>query len=82
MQHVEGNVGNGEEFARVGYGETDVGYGEGGKVFRAERQELDGPAPEDYALIPGFEGIGGNGLYGFRDEAHDFVGVVVELMGS
>lgn len=56
-------------------------YGKGGKVFRAEREELDGPAAEDEALIPGFEGIWGNGSNGFRDEAHDLVGVIVELTG-
>ena len=53
--------------------------GKGGEVFRTEREELDGPAPEDQALIPGFEGIGGDGSNGFRDEAHDVIGVVVEL---
>lgn len=30
LDHVEGNVGNGEEFAGVGDGEADVGDGEGG----------------------------------------------------
>lgn len=47
LQHVEGNVGNGEEFARVRYGEADVRYGERGEVFRAEGEVLDSPAPED-----------------------------------
>ena len=57
-------------------------YGEGWEVLRAEREELDGPAPEDKALIPGLERIRGNGLNGFCDEAHDVAGVVVELAGS
>lgn len=54
-------------------------YGKGGEVFCAEREELDGPAPKDKTLIPGLEGIWGHGSNGFRDEAHDVVGVVVEL---
>ena len=57
-------------------------YGEGWEVLGAEREELDGPAPEDEALIPGLEGIRGDGSNGFCDEAHDVTGVVVELAGS
>lgn len=56
-------------------------YWEGGEVFRAEREELEGPAAEDQALVPGSEGIGGDGSDGFGDEAHDVVGIVVELAG-
>lgn len=56
--------------------------GEGGEVFCAEGEELDGPAAEDQALVPRFERVWGDGLNGFRDEAHDVVGVVVELKGS
>ena len=47
LQHIEGNVRNREKFARVRYAEPDMRYGKGGEVFRAERKELDGPAPED-----------------------------------
>ena len=57
-------------------------YGEGWEVLRAEREELDGPTPEDKALIPGLERIWGDRLNGFCDEAHDVVGVVVELTDS
>ena len=78
LQHVEGHVGDGEELARVRYGEADVGYREGREVLRAEREEFDRPATEDYSLIPRFK-VWGDGLDGFRDETHDLVGVVVEL---
>ena len=54
-------------------------YWKGGKIFRAEGEELDGPATEDEALVPRFEGVWRNRLNCFRDEAHDIVGVVVEL---
>ena len=47
LQHVEGDVGDGEEFARVRDGEADVRDWEGRKVLRAEGEELDGPASED-----------------------------------
>ena len=57
MKHVEGYVRDGEELARIRYGETNVRYGEGWEVLRAEREELDGPAPEDKALIPELERI-------------------------
>ena len=82
LQHVERYVRNREELARVRYGEADVRDGEGGEVFCAEGEELDGPAAEDQALVPRFERVWGGGLNGFRDEAHDVVGVVVELKGS
>ena len=81
LQHVEGDVGDREELARVRDGEADVRDGEGGQVFGAEGEVLDGPAAEDDALVPGFEGIRRHGSDGFGDEAHHFVGVVVELYG-
>lgn len=81
MQHVEGDVGDREELARVRDGEADVRYGIGGEVFRAEREEFEGPAAEDQALVPGFEGTWGDRLYGFGNEAHDVVGVIIELKG-
>lgn len=56
-------------------------YGIGGEVFGAERDELEGPAAEDQALVPGFEGTWADGVYGFGKEAHDVVGVIVELKG-
>ena len=79
LEDVEGDVGDREELARVRDGEADVRDGVRGEVFRAQREELDGPAAEDQALVPGFEGVRGDGLDGFGDEAHDVVGVVVEL---
>ena len=79
LQHIEGDVGNGEELAGVGYGEADMRYWKVGKVFRAEGEELDGPATENEALGPRFEGVRRNGLNCLRDEAHDVVSVVVEL---
>ena len=78
-KHVEGDVGDREEFARVWYGEADVGYGEGGEVFGAKREVFDGPAAEDQALIPWFQRVWGYGSNGFCDEAHDVVGVIIEL---
>lgn len=56
-------------------------YGITGEVFRAEREEFESPAAEDQALIPGFEGVWGDGLYAFSNEAHDVVGVIIELKG-
>ena len=56
-----------------------MGYGKRGEILRAEREILDGPAAEDYALVPRSDGIWGHGLNGFCDEAHDLVGVVIEL---
>ena len=61
-KHVEGYVGDREEFARVWYGEADVGYG-----------------AEDQALIPWFPRVWGYGSNGLCDEAHDVVGVIIEL---
>lgn len=81
LQHVEGDVGDREELARVRDGEADVRYGIGGEVFRAEREEFEGPAADDQALVPGFEGTWGDRLYGFGNEAHDVVGVIIELKG-
>ena len=57
-------------------------YGEGGEVFRAEREKLEGPAAENQALIPGFERTWGDGLNGFCNEAHDVVGIIIELKDS
>lgn len=54
-------------------------YWKVGEVFRAEGEELEGPTPEDEALVPRFEGVRQNGMNCFRDEAHDVFGVVVEL---
>lgn len=56
-----------------------MGYGKGGQVFGAEREKFGGPAPEHQALIPGAVGIWAHGSNGLRDEAHDVIGVVVEL---
>ena len=78
-QHVEGYIGDREELARVRYGEADVRYGERGEGFGAKREIFDGPAAENYALVPWFEGVRMHGLNGLCDEAHYFVGVVVEL---
>lgn len=36
LEHVEGDVGDGEELSGVGDGEADVGYGKEGKVRGAE----------------------------------------------
>ena len=82
LQHVEGDVGDGEELARVRDGEADVGDWEGGEVAGAEGEELDGPAAEDQALVPRFEGVWGDGVNRFCDEAHDVFGVVVELRST
>ena len=57
-------------------------YGKGGEVFRAEREEFDGPAAEDQTVMPRFERVCGDGLDGLCDQPHDVVGVVVELMES
>lgn len=38
-----------------------------------------GPAAQEDALVPGAGGGGGDGVDGGGDEAHDGVGVVVEL---
>ena len=79
-KHIEGYVGDREKFARVWDGEADVGYREGGEVFGAKREVSDGPAAEDQALIPWFQRVWGYGSNGFRNEAHDFVGVIIKLV--
>lgn len=48
------------------------GWRTGGKVTY-------GPAAQEDALVPGAGGGGGDGEDGGGDEAHDGVGVVVEL---
>ena len=41
LEQVEGDGGVGEEAAGVGEGEADVGYGVGGEVGGAEREEFE-----------------------------------------
>ena len=79
LQHVEGDVGDGEELAGVRDGEADVGDGEGWKVGAAEGEVFGCPAPEDDTLVPGPVGCGPDGGYGGGDETHDGVGIVVGL---
>jgi hypothetical protein len=79
LQHVEGDVGDGEELPGVGYREADVRYRECREVFSAEGEEFGGPAAEDETLVPGLEGVWRDGSDGFGDEAHYGIVIIVEL---
>ena len=57
-----------------------MSYWEVRQIFRAEREVFCGPTAEDDALGPPSCGVGRYGLDGFGNEAHDGVGIVVELI--
>ena len=79
LEHVERDIGDGEELAGVGDGEADVGDGEGGEVFGAEGEVFGCPDAEDDTFVPQAVGGWADRSDGGGDETHDGVGVVVGL---